>query len=163
MALALFMVCLLLILIVLLQKGRGGGLTAAFGGGGGGGAFGAKTGDVFTGITVVLAFVFLLLTVIGNYVFQPPKPPPRAALIQGQPAGAQLPAGQPGAIPPVRSAGQNPAPLPVGPAQPPAEEAQPAETDPVEPSNVSDASDDAPADAAPPEDVEESPPESPES
>ncbi len=71
----LFIVCLLLIGIVLLQKGRGGGLTGALGGGGGGGggAFGAKTGDVFTVITVGLALLFLLLVVVGNWVFSPPK------------------------------------------------------------------------------------------
>ncbi len=72
MAIALFVVCVLLMLIVLVQKGRGGGLASAFGGGGGGSsAFGAKTGDVFTAITVVLAAVFLLLTVVGNYVMLP--------------------------------------------------------------------------------------------
>ena len=72
MGMALGFVCILLMMIILIQKGRGGGLASAFGGGGGGGgAFGAKTGDVFTGITVVLAFVFLLLTVFGNYVMRP--------------------------------------------------------------------------------------------
>lgn len=72
MGMALGFVCILLMMIILIQKGRGGGLAGAFGGGGGGGgAFGAKTGDVFTGITVVLAFVFLLLTVFGNYIMRP--------------------------------------------------------------------------------------------
>lgn len=72
MGMALGFVCILLMMIILIQKGRGGGLASAFGGGGGGGgAFGAKTGDVFTGITVVLAFVFLLLTIFGNYVMRP--------------------------------------------------------------------------------------------
>lgn len=62
-------ICLLLILVVLVQRGRGSGLTGAFGGaGGGGGAFGAKTGDVFTWITVVIAIVFLFLAVVGNFV-----------------------------------------------------------------------------------------------
>lgn len=128
MALALFLVCLLLMGIVLIQKGRGGGLTAAFGGGGGGGAFGAKTGDVFTGITVVLAFVYLLLTVFGNFVLRPDQQalaaqnaiqrPPGTTPVQpaqsGQPARSgqagqkmQLPAGLKGkvdtttAVPPV--------------------------------------------------------------
>lgn len=64
------LVCGLLMLIVLIQRGRGGGLSGAFGGGGGGGgAFGAKTGDVFTWITVIVALVFLLLTVVSNFVF----------------------------------------------------------------------------------------------
>lgn len=80
-AVALFLVCLLLMLIIMLQKGRGGGLTSAFGGGGGGGgAFGAKTGDVFTGITVVLAGFFLLLTVFGNFVLRPKVSSPQTVV-----------------------------------------------------------------------------------
>lgn len=70
-ALGLIGVCCLLILVVLVQQAAGGGLVGAFGGGGGGGAFGAKTGDLFTVLTVALAGVYLLLAVIGNYVFQP--------------------------------------------------------------------------------------------
>ncbi len=69
-AVVLIGVCLLLMLVVLVQRGRGSGLTGAFGGaGGGGGAFGAKTGDVFTWITVVIATVFLFLAVVGNFLF----------------------------------------------------------------------------------------------
>ncbi|HOB76085.1 MAG TPA: preprotein translocase subunit SecG [Phycisphaerae bacterium] len=72
--------CILLILVVLLQKGRGGGLAGAFGGAGGYSAFGAKTGDVFTWITVGLTGMFVLMAVLGNYAFVPsptesPKPP----------------------------------------------------------------------------------------
>lgn len=67
--------CLLLILVILLQKGRGQGLTGAFGGGGGGGAFGAKTGDVFTWITVIFAGIFLMMAVVANFAFDDtPKP-----------------------------------------------------------------------------------------
>lgn len=64
-------VCILLILIILLQRGRGGGLSGAFGGAGGHSAFGAKTGDVFTWITVGFVVVFLLLVVVLNYVMVP--------------------------------------------------------------------------------------------
>ncbi len=67
---AIVVVCTLLIIIILLQKGRGGGLTAAFGGGGSGSAFGAKTGDVFTWITVTFAALYLILNVVGNFVFR---------------------------------------------------------------------------------------------
>lgn len=61
--------CLLLILVVLLQRGRGGGLAGAFGGSGGSSAFGAKTGDVFTWITVVVATVFVLLSIVTNFAY----------------------------------------------------------------------------------------------
>ena len=70
--LLLIAVCVLLIVIVLLQRGSAGGLAGAFGGGGGSSAFGAKTGDVFTLITVVLACVYLLIAVVGNFWFVPP-------------------------------------------------------------------------------------------
>ena len=98
MAIALFCVCVLLMLIILIQKGRGGGLSSAFGGGGGGGgAFGTKTGDVFTGITVALAFVFLLLTVFGNFIFMPATAAQSRPAVQSAPGGA---AGGPAAVPP---------------------------------------------------------------
>lgn len=65
-----FVTCILLILIVLLQKGRGGGLGAAFGGAGSS-AFGARTGDVLTWVTIVLTAMFLLLAVGTTMVFRP--------------------------------------------------------------------------------------------
>ena len=68
-AVALIGVCLFLMLVILLQRGRGGGVAGAFGGGGGSGAFGAKTGDVFTWITVVVATIFVGLAVMANYAF----------------------------------------------------------------------------------------------
>ena len=74
------LICLLLMLVILLQKGRGGGLSGAFGGVGGHSAFGAKTGDVFTWITVALAAGFVLVACIGTFVFVPEPleiaPPP---------------------------------------------------------------------------------------
>ena len=86
-AVAIIGICLLLVLVILLQKGRGGGLAGAFGGGGGSSAFGAKTGDVFTVITVVLAGVYLVLAVIGNYVFRPVGVPlASSAIVANQPA-----------------------------------------------------------------------------
>jgi len=62
-------ICLFLMLVILLQRGRGGGIAGAFGGGGGSGAFGAKTGDVFTWITCVVAGIFVVLAVVANFVF----------------------------------------------------------------------------------------------
>ena len=64
-------VSLLLIGLVLLQKNRGAGLSGAFGGVGGHSAFGTKTGDFLTWITVALVAVFLLLTVVANFAFEP--------------------------------------------------------------------------------------------
>lgn len=65
-------ICVLLMGIILIQKGRGGGLGGAFGGAGGHSAFGAKTGDVFTWITVVLASLFIVLAaLLTRFVFTP--------------------------------------------------------------------------------------------
>lgn len=71
-------ICVLLIIVVLLQKGRGGGLGAAFGGSGGSAAFGTKTGDVFTWVTIVLTGLFLVLAVVTNLKFRPEKVAPDA-------------------------------------------------------------------------------------
>ena len=65
-------ICVLLIIVVLLQKGRGGGLGAAFGGAGSS-AFGTKTGDVFTWVTIVLTALFLVLAVATVLVFKKDK------------------------------------------------------------------------------------------
>lgn len=65
-------VCVLLICVILLQKGRGGGLGSAFGGGAGSSAFGTRTGDVFTWVTIMLTAVFLGLAVLGALVVRPP-------------------------------------------------------------------------------------------
>lgn len=64
-------VCFLLIIVVLLQKGRGGGLSGAFGGAGAGSAFGTRTGDVFTWITIVLTGAFLILAIVATVVARP--------------------------------------------------------------------------------------------
>ncbi len=71
-------ICILLIIVVLLQRGRGGGLGAAFGGAGSS-AFGTRTGDVFTWVTIVLTALFLLLAIGASFAFRPevrplPKP-----------------------------------------------------------------------------------------
>jgi protein translocase SecG subunit len=85
-------VCVLLIVVVLLQKGRGGGLSGAFGGVGGHSAFGAKTGDVFTWVTVGLTFMFILIAVIGNYKFVPqPAASPQTPVIESLDGGAAPP------------------------------------------------------------------------
>lgn len=105
---ALFMlVCILLILVVLVQKGRGGGLAGAFGGAGGHSAFGAKTGDVFTWVTIVLTAFFIGIAVVGNYAFVPQKVQGKQPTVQpagtaGEGEGQAAPAEE--AVPPAGAA-----------------------------------------------------------
>lgn len=69
------LLALLLMGVVLLQRGRGMGLSNAFGGGGAAATvFGSKTGDFLTWATITLAGLFLLYSVILNYIFVPPPP-----------------------------------------------------------------------------------------
>ena len=56
----------LMIMIILLQVGRGGGLVGALGGMGGQSAFGTRAGDAFTGITIVLTVMWVLLAGFGG-------------------------------------------------------------------------------------------------
>src|SRR5262245_60954181 len=58
-----FLTSLFLILLVLVQRGRGGGLAGAFGGMGGQSAFGTKAGDMFTRITIIVAAIWILLSI----------------------------------------------------------------------------------------------------
>jgi len=105
------LVCILLVGVVLLQKGRGGGIGAAFGGGASTSPFGAKTGDVFTWVTVVLAGLAILIGVVGNYVLLP------TIATEGGP-GSIVP-GEEGAIPPAEAppgtTPLTPTPAPTGP------------------------------------------------
>lgn len=55
---------LFLILIVLIQRGKGGGLAGAFGGVGGSSAFGSRAGDLFTKVTLIVAGIWIVLTMI---------------------------------------------------------------------------------------------------
>jgi len=100
---------LLLIGLVLLQKNRGSGLSGAFGGVGGHSAFGTKTGDFLTWVTVGVTAAFLLLCVIGNFVFVPDF-----TAQAGQPT--QAPAGQAPMTPQPQPGGAG-APRPAAPAQ----------------------------------------------
>ncbi len=69
---ALFMTAVFLIVLVLIQRGKGGGLAGAFGGMGGQSAFGAKAGDLFTKITIGVAFVWIILCIAGVGCLQDP-------------------------------------------------------------------------------------------
>jgi len=53
-----------LIIIVLIQRGKGGGLAGAFGGLGGSSPFGSRAGDAFTRLTIYVACVWLVLTMV---------------------------------------------------------------------------------------------------
>ncbi len=131
-------VSLLLIGLVLLQKNRGSGLSGAFGGVGGHTAFGTKTGDFLTWVTVAFTALFLLLSVAGVFVFEPQKsvaPPPPAV----QPAGSDAsPIDITDLSMPADAAdGSRPAPVELIPMSSPpegwAEPAQPSEQQPTEP------------------------------
>jgi preprotein translocase subunit SecG len=60
----LILVGIFMILLVLIQRGKGGGLIGALGGAGGSSPFGSRAGDMFTRITIYVACVWLLLTMI---------------------------------------------------------------------------------------------------
>jgi preprotein translocase subunit SecG len=55
---------LFMILLVLIQRGKGGGLIGALGGTGGSSPFGSRAGDQFTRLTIYVACVWLLLTML---------------------------------------------------------------------------------------------------
>lgn len=89
--------CLFMILIILIQKPKGGGLSGAFGGAGGSAqaAFGAKTGDLLTTITIGCFVTFLGLAIGLTYAIRAdiaPRtataaPPVPAATTTSNPAG----------------------------------------------------------------------------
>jgi preprotein translocase subunit SecG len=108
------LVCVLLIGVILLQKGRGGGLSGAFGGAGGHSAFGTRTGDMFTWVTVVLVGLFIILAVLCVQVFRPAgmtnTRQARAA------APAELPAGEAATQPTTATAPADEMPAQTAPA-----------------------------------------------
>jgi len=107
-------VSLLLIGLILLQKNRGSGLSGAFGGVGGHTAFGTKTGDFLTWVTVGLTAVFLLLSIVGNYVFEPTKTAPAAPVQAPASPGTPIPT-----APPVPTPSKGPSgPAGAGPSVP---------------------------------------------
>ncbi|MFT3686659.1 MAG: preprotein translocase subunit SecG [Phycisphaerales bacterium] len=115
--LALFVVvCVLLVLTILIQKPQGGGLSGAFGAGSGGSgqtAFGTKTGDALTWMTIGM-FVIYLATAIGmNYTMRPPSQDttvPSASALPRRPRASRARRPRP---PMVRSPPTNPQRLPL--------------------------------------------------
>lgn len=59
-----FLDSIVLILVVLIQRGRGGGLAGALGGMGGHSAFGTRTGDIMTAVTVVVFGIWLTMAMV---------------------------------------------------------------------------------------------------
>lgn len=125
------LLAVLLMGVILLQRGRGVGLSGAFGGAGGHTAFGAKTGDVLTWATIVIAVVLLTLTVGLNYVFVE-LPPIETVPAPTQPT-PQLPADQlTDTAPPVVPAAPAETTAPQDSAAPPAtEDAAPPPANPA--------------------------------
>jgi preprotein translocase subunit SecG len=73
--LLLLLTSIFMILLILIQRGRGGGITGALGGAGGQSAFGSKTGDVFTKITVYTAIIWIMLSILTISFFNRPLDP----------------------------------------------------------------------------------------
>ncbi len=65
----LLLIGLFMILLVLIQRGKGGGLIGALGGTGGSSPFGSA-GDQFTRLTIYVACIWLLLTMIQVHAIQ---------------------------------------------------------------------------------------------
>lgn len=116
----------LLVLIILLQKTKDEGLGLAFGAGVGESLFGSRAGNVLTKITIVLAVVFLLDTLILGYM--------AAGTISTGSVTDQLPAersapvqpGAPGALPAMPGLPEAPAPATPVPAVPVPAPSEPA-------------------------------------
>ena len=92
--------CILLLGVILIQRGKGGGLSGAFGGLGGEVAFGTRATSTAKKATVILAIIFVLLTIAVSYAHRIQ----REGLTE-EPAGA---AGKPAAQ--SDAGGQKPAP-----------------------------------------------------
>lgn len=61
---AMILTSIFMIGLVLIQRGKGGGLAGAFGATGGSSAFGTKSGDVFTRITITTGGIWILMSIM---------------------------------------------------------------------------------------------------
>ncbi len=75
--------CVFMMLVILIQKPKGGGLSGAFGGAGGSAqaAFGAKTGDLLTMITIGCFVAFLGLAIGLVYAIRAEVAPPQTKVV----------------------------------------------------------------------------------
>lgn len=103
-AIPMMLLSIFLVLVILVQRGRGGGLTGALGGMGGQSAFGTKAGDLFTRITIVVAAIWVLLSMASIKVLAQRTPfssqkgyvaPPTAPTTPGAKPGTTAPAATP--------------------------------------------------------------------
>src|SRR5262249_26076578 len=138
---------LLMIGIILLQKNRGAGLSGAFGGVGGHSAFGPKTGDSPTGVTVGMPAFLILLASAATSSFTPTSTAEAMGIQAPAPALPALPPVQPGpskpgtAMPSPAKGTTGSMTIPIQPAPPgnkpatgsPAGSAPPATTPPAPP------------------------------
>lgn len=86
-------VSILLIIVVLMQSSKGGGLAGTFGGAQIGTVFGVRrTADFLSKVTTVLAVVFLVLSLVINFLLPGRTTSTESVIQQG--------AGQPTAVPP---------------------------------------------------------------
>ncbi|MCC6494210.1 MAG: preprotein translocase subunit SecG [Pirellulales bacterium] len=138
--LLLSLIAIFMILLILVQRGRGGGLAGALGGMGGSSAFGAKAGDVFTRITGVSAFVWILLCIVmakwggaasSSRLDVPNRanaPTDNAAVTaEKEPGGDAATAPATNGAEPAPASASGPAPPASGPATPPANPGPPAQ------------------------------------
>src|SRR6478735_5818487 len=98
-----------LVLVILVQRGRGGGLTGALGGMGGQSAFGTKAGDLFTRVTIVVAAIWVILSMASLKVLnQVSSTAGLNAGERGRPTATTKP-GEGGLLPSATKSGETPA------------------------------------------------------
>lgn len=100
-------VCVLLVLTILIQKPQGGGLSGAFGAGASGSgqtAFGTKTGDALTWMTIGMFIIYLGAAIGMNYAMRPTGPTPPPAPVIAPVPGPGTPPGTNGTAPATKPA-----------------------------------------------------------